>query len=254
MSVTRPLAEIEYPESDGKPMGETDLHRHWMNRVYDQLSRRYRGQQVYVGCDLLVYYTEGRVFDVCVPDVFVALGAEPGFRRTFKTWVEGMPPTVVFEVTSQSTRREDEVFKPRTYAKIGVKEYFLFDPTADYLSPPLIGYRLEGEDRGRIAPDTTGALESRELGLRLWLERDELVLADAATGQRLLTDVEASEEEIATAEARIKTAEAVAAAASERVKAADAHVQAAEARMQAAEEEARRLREEVERLRRGDGL
>lgn len=224
MNLASTIADIEYPESDGKPMGETDLHRYWMNRLYDQLSRRYRGQRAYVGCDLLVYYTEGRVFDVCVPDVFVALGAAPGFRRTFKTWVEGRPPTVVFEVTSQSTRREDEVFKPRTYAKIGVREYFLFDPTADYLSPPLIGHRLFGDDRGTIVPDDSGALLSRELGLRLWLENDQLFVADAATGQRLLTDAEAAEEQ----------------------------AEAADARARAAEDEARRLREELARLK-GEG-
>src|SRR5262249_17840869 len=119
MSLASPISEIEYPESDGKPMGETDLHRYWMNRLYDLPIQRLCGQPVYVGCDLLVYYTQGRPYDFCVPDVFVALGARPGLRRTFKTWEEGRPPTVVFEVTSASTRREDEVFKPRTYAQIG---------------------------------------------------------------------------------------------------------------------------------------
>ncbi len=222
MSLASSLADIEYPESDGKPMGETDLHRHWMNRLYDLLHRRYVAQRVYVGCDLLVYFTQGRPFDVCVPDVFVALGAEPGFRRTFKTWVEGRPPTVVFEVTSQSTRREDEVFKPRTYARIGVEEYFLYDPTADYLSPPLMGFRLAGEACVPIAADASGALLSAKLGLRLWLEDGELVLADAISGERLLTDAEAAD---------VRTAEA-------------------DARAKAAEAEIRRLREELTKLRR----
>jgi hypothetical protein len=36
-------AEIEYPETDGKPMGETDVHRLWMIRLYDLLKHRYRG-------------------------------------------------------------------------------------------------------------------------------------------------------------------------------------------------------------------
>lgn len=204
MSLASSLADIEYPESDGKPMGETDLHRHWMNRLYDLLHRRYAAERVYVGCDLLVYFTQGRPFDVCVPDVFVALGAEPGFRRTFKTWMEGRPPTVVLEVTSQSTRREDEVFKPRTYARIGVEEYFLYDPTADYLSPPLMGFCLAGEGGGRIVADASGALVSAKLGLRLWLEDGELVLADAISGERLLTDAEAADARADVAEAEIR--------------------------------------------------
>lgn len=204
MSVASPITDIAYPESDGRPMGETDLHRYWMNRLYNLLSRRYAGQQAYVGCDLLVYFTPGQVFDVCVPDVFVALGAQPGFRRTFKTWVEGRPPTVVFEVTSQSTRREDEVFKPQTYARIGVSEYFLYDPTGDYLTPPLFGYRLLGEDRGPIAPDANGAIHSQELGLKFRLEDQRLIVADAASGQVLLTDAEAAEARAEAAEEEIR--------------------------------------------------
>ncbi len=210
MSIASPVSEVDYPESDGRPMGETDLHRYWMNRLYDLLRLRLADQRAYVGCDLLVYYTEGQPTDFCVPDVFVALGAEPGFRRTFKTWVEGKPPTVVFEVTSASTRREDEVFKPKTYAQIGIEEYFLYDPTADYLSPPLIGYCLTGQGSLPMVADEHGALLSKALGLRLWLDgkSNELILADAATGERLLTEAEAAELRADAANRRAITLEA----------------------------------------------
>jgi hypothetical protein len=75
--------DVDYPESDGKPMAESDLHRRWMIRIYDLLSYRYRGQQVYVGSDLLLYYTEGLPHDFVVPDDFVVLDCDPGERRTF---------------------------------------------------------------------------------------------------------------------------------------------------------------------------
>jgi hypothetical protein len=45
-SVTIPN-EIEYPESDGKPMGETDLHRDWMVRILEIFRQRYTGQRVH---------------------------------------------------------------------------------------------------------------------------------------------------------------------------------------------------------------
>ena len=122
MTLTQPLADIDYPESDGKPMGESDIHREWMNRVDQLLRYRYRNDRVYIGCDLLLYYVEGNPREFVVPDNFVVLDCEPGRRRTFKTWEEARAPDVVFEVTSRSTRREDEVFKPKTYARIGVKE------------------------------------------------------------------------------------------------------------------------------------
>ncbi len=35
MSLLTSYTDIEYPESDGKPMGETDLHRDWMVRILE---------------------------------------------------------------------------------------------------------------------------------------------------------------------------------------------------------------------------
>lgn len=65
--------EIEYPESDGKPMGETDLHRDWMVRLLEIFRQRYAGQRVYIASDLLVYYVEGTPSKFVVPDCFVVL-------------------------------------------------------------------------------------------------------------------------------------------------------------------------------------
>jgi hypothetical protein len=191
MSLAQPFAEIEYPESDGKPMAETDVHLEWMIDIRDMLKFRYRGQRVYVGANLLVYFVEGDPRKSVAPDGFVMKDCDPGRRRTFKTWVELRVPDVVFEVTSSSTRGEDERYKPQTYARIGVKELFLYDPTGDYLKPPLVGYRFSRGRRVRIRPDATGALECRELGLLLRLENGTLRMFDARTGERLLTEAEA---------------------------------------------------------------
>src|SRR4051794_26361467 len=101
MSPAQAAIEIEYPETDGKPRGETDVHRMWMIRIYDLLKYRYRGQNVYIGSDLLLYYTEGNPAEYLVPDDFVVLDCDPGPRRTFQVWKEQRVPNVVFEVTSR---------------------------------------------------------------------------------------------------------------------------------------------------------
>jgi hypothetical protein len=67
MTLVQVVEEIEYPENDGEPMGETDLHRNWMVRIHDMLSCRYRDQKVYVGSNLLVYYEEGLALPICGP-------------------------------------------------------------------------------------------------------------------------------------------------------------------------------------------
>jgi Uma2 family endonuclease len=203
MSIAGTLPEVEYPESDGKPMAETDVHLDCMIRIRNLLRWRYRGERVYVGSNLLVYYVQGDPRKSVAPDDFVVKDCPSGDRRTFKVWEEGRAPNVVFEITSLSTRKEDEVKKPRLYARMGVKELILFDPLAEYLDPPLQGFRFVDGKKLPILPDATGALESRELGVRLRAEDGELVMYDIATGERLLTGQETAEEEVRRLRAEI---------------------------------------------------
>jgi Uma2 family endonuclease len=235
---TASLAEIDYPESDGKPMGETDLHRWWMIRIYDLLKYRYRHDEVYVGSDLLLYYVEGDPKKFVVPDNFVVLDNKPEFRRVFKVWDEQRVPNVVIEVTSRKTRQKDQRTKPANYAQIGVKELFLYDPTLDYLNPALQGYRLIEGKYERLPSNGTGALECRELGLLLRLDRERLVIQDATTGLPLLTEAETHWQAIESAETRKQIAEA-------RVEAAEARVEASELRARVAELEVELLRQQL---------
>ena len=49
----------------------------------------------------------------------------------------------MIEITSKSTKGEDKKTKFELYRDIlKVSEYFMFDPTQDYLNPPLQGFRL----------------------------------------------------------------------------------------------------------------
>jgi Uma2 family endonuclease len=242
MGVTSPENQaIDYPESDGKPMGETDWHIDWILRLRDMLKYRYRDQRVYVGSDLLLYYHEGVPRDFVVPDGFVVLDCDPQRRRIFKTWEEKRVPNVVFEFTSASTRRSDEFFKPRTYAEIGVSEYFIFDPHREYLSPALQGFRLTDECTYiRIEPDTGGRLECRELGLTLELDNGELVIRDAASGQILPTQADAALQREESAKQREESAK-------QREEAVRREATELAAKNASLELELRRLREELER-------
>ncbi len=193
MSTDHAVIEIDYPESDGKPMGESDLHRDWMMRIIQLLKHRYAGQQVYVTGDLLLYYVDGDPRRFVVPDAFVVKGVDPGRRGIYKVWEEGKVPNMVLETTSRSTRAKDTREKPKLYSSLGIPEYFQYDPTGDYLDPPICGYRLSSGRYHKIQPDSLGRLESEELDL--WLEVDsngDLVLPDRATGRILETAEEAA--------------------------------------------------------------
>jgi Uma2 family endonuclease len=228
MTVQNTIVEIKYPESDGQPMAETDLHRNWMNRIIDILQHRYESQQVYVSGNLLMYFVEGDPSKSVAPDALVVKGVDPRLRRTYKIWVEGKAPDVVFETTSESTRLNDIQKKFELYAQLGIREYFLYDPTADYLEPPLVGYRLGEAGYERIEPDMHGRLSSEELDLFIELDDGQLVFRDQATAEVQHTKAEAELVKRRLAEEQRR---------------------AAEEQRDAAENRARVLAEELSRLR-----
>jgi Uma2 family endonuclease len=209
-------AHVRYPESDGEPMAETDVHREQMLYLIEALKDYYRDRarnrdDVYVAGNLFVYYEEGNPQAVLAPDVFVVFGVPDEHRRTYKVWEEGQTPDVVFEITSTSTKAEDLGSKKGVYAYLGVKEYFLYDPLGDYLRPAFQGYALDEAVRlgvyRPIPSDEEGVLHSRQLGLTLRVEEDLLRLYDPATGEKLLTPQEAQAARRA-AEARVAELEA----------------------------------------------
>jgi Uma2 family endonuclease len=202
------MIDIEYPETDGRPMGETDLHRDWMVRIIDLLKYRYRDQRVYVTGDLLLYYEEGNPARFVVPDAMVVKDCDPGRRRVFKLWEEKRLPNAVFETTSKYTKREDSTAKIKLYETLRIPEYFLYDPTADYLRPPLQGHRLTGDTYVPIEPDADGRFLCQDLGLWLRLEEGELVMYDCESGQRLQTEAEAKQAALEAEHAAREAAEA----------------------------------------------
>ncbi len=252
---------VEYPESDGQPMGETDLHRYWIMRLYDLLQTHYQDQHVYVGCDLLVYYEEGNPKKFVVPDVFVVFDSDPGPRRTFRIWEECRVPSVVFEVSSRSTAEKDLVDKPKLYARLGIQEYFLFDPEADYLNPPLQGFHLVDGQMVQMEP-TNGCLQSLLCRCQLQLDDGFLDFLDINSGQPWLTAAEAAQREreyfrrLSESERIAKELECQA---KERERSAKEQERAAKEQERAAKEQERaarlaaeaeivKLREEIERL------
>lgn len=175
-----------YPSSDGRPMAESDVHLEEMLYLIAALRIRYQDvEDVYVGGNLLFYYIRGDRKAALAPDVFVVKGAEKRRRKSYLLWKEGRGPSLVIEVTSRSTRKEDLEKKRDRYEQMGVEEYFLHDPLAEYLNPPLQGYRLQEGRYWRLPPEPDGSLVSGTTGLRLRREGEHLRLIDLASGQPL---------------------------------------------------------------------
>jgi Uma2 family endonuclease len=206
-------------------MAETDWHRILMNDTIETLDVYHADDpMVYVSGNILVFHEQGNKRRHVSPDVLVVRGVEKRRRPNYLVWEEGKGPDVVIELTSSSTRREDQTDKMALYRDVlKVREYFLFDPFGDWLDPPLQGYRLRGGKYVRIRP-RQGRLPSKVLGLHLERDGDRLRLWDPATQAWLPTPREAKEQ-------------------------AERHAEQADRRADQAEAEVKRLRRELDRLR-----
>ena len=184
-------AAIEYPSGDGEPMAEDDWQLRAILDAFGVLDHYFRDRpDVYVSGDLFIYYEEGNTKARVAPDVFVAFGVPKHNRQVYKLWEEGPVPAFVMEVASRGTWREDDGRKAELYEWLGVKEYWQYDPTGDYLGLRLKGRRLVA---GRYEPqpvveslDGTVFLRSETLGLDFRVKGEERYFFDPAAGRRLL--------------------------------------------------------------------
>ena len=203
---------VDFPTSDGRPVAETPLHYKRLSDLAYALTTFFkRRADAYVGVNMLAYDDPKEPRRHLSPDIFVAFGGVGEGQRErdiYKLW-EDPQPAFVLEVTSKSTRREDERKKAR-YAKWGVAEYFLYDPRGEYLAPALQGFELSRGGyrlmRERTLSNGERGFASGGLGLELWLDGSALRLYDPARGRSLLTPEE-TEQRRAAAEARARAAE-----------------------------------------------
>jgi Uma2 family endonuclease len=231
-------------------MAETDWHRILMGALIDTLDAWYADQpMVYVSGNLLIFYVPGNKRRHVAPDVFVVKGVPKHLRLNYLVWEEGKPPTLVIELTSSTTRREDRHKKFLLYQDVlKVQEYFLFDPYEDYLDPPMQGYRLW---RGKYIPIRAdkGRLPSRVLGLHLERDGKALRLYDSAADQWLPT----SREEAVEAKTQLHQTETQLHQTETQLHQTETQRDQARAAQAQAEAEVERLRRELAELRRLHG-
>lgn len=159
--------EIFYPETDGKPMAETDKHRNLMVELIESLKNFYaEDSEIYVTGGLFLYYLEGVPQECVAPDVMVCFGVPKKERRIYKLWEEKIAPSVVIELASHSTYKNDREGKRDLYEFLGVKEYFIYNPEYPKTLPSLLAYRLQDREYQKISIEK-GRIFSEVLGLEL---------------------------------------------------------------------------------------
>jgi hypothetical protein len=172
--------DIVYPESDGKPMADNTLQWDWMVKIVGELRELFADQQVFVAGDLFWYPIQGDPRTVIAPDAMVVFGRPPGYRGSYKQWLEdGLAPQVVFEVLSPNNTKSEMEDKLAFYDEHGVEEYYFIDPYSE---------RVEGyfrQDGQLLAVDMLGYISPR-LGIRFVMDEHGLRL-HLPNGREFLT-------------------------------------------------------------------
>ena len=167
-------AEDILPDSDGLRMAEGDEHCRAILSIRMTLDVRHRhSADTYVTGDLLMYYDQEDWSKRVAPDVMVVRGVAKRMRRSYVLWEEGKPPDCVVEVSSWDSREQDRTEKREFYARLGVQEYFLFDPLFEKTEHEgrLQGFRLLGGRSVEMGPGGLAGsrteLQSEVLGVSL---------------------------------------------------------------------------------------
>ncbi len=229
--------DIEYPYCDGKPVAESDFQFKPLVYAVQALRAHFQDRpDVYVAGNMFVYYEEGNPKAVVAPNVFAVFGADKKDRFSYKVWKKPKAPDFVLEVTSRSTFSEDQGAKRGIYALLGVREYWQYDPTQDYLDPPLKGFQLIDRNYYPLAPTVCEAqriiLYSPLLDLELRWESGEFRFYNPKT-QRLLMSYQELENAQQQAEQARQRAEQTALQEQQLRQAAEARLAELAARLQA---------------------
>ncbi len=197
-TVFHPIDRLDYPDSDGQPMAESDFQRTPLIYAIESLRIYFQDRaDVYVSGNMFVYYEQGNPKAVVAPDVFVVIGVPRRDRASYKLWEEPKGPDFVLEITSKSTYTEDQGVKRGVYALLGVREYWQYDPTGDYLEPVLQGWQLIERNYWplpvRREPEGGLRMYSAVLELELWVADGELRFREPATGRKLHSHAEAEQ-------------------------------------------------------------
>ena len=209
-----------------------------MDEIIGLLRARFTGfgsrPDVFLSRETNICYDPNNLNVRISPDVYLAFGVDARAirpRKLYLPWEVGKPPDWVLEIASESTGQRDVDYKPGVYARIGVPEYWRFDPSGGAnhgaaLSGLLLTGGVYREVELTTGPDGILKGYSPVLGLSLCWDEGWPRFYDPATG----TYLEGWREAAA------------------RAAAAEAQRDASAAARAAAEAEVRRLQEQLRRL------
>jgi Uma2 family endonuclease len=182
-------------------MAETEEHYDAKEEVRNTLRMHFdrSGKKIYVGAERKVLYPGRKGF---APDIIAVVDVSPHKRDCWMVSREGRGIDVIIEVHYKGDWKKDFVDNVKTYADLGVPEYFIFDLGRQSLT----AYRLSpGSTEYAPIARRAGRYPSEKLGLSLAVRRGRLRFYQGGlllpSSQEVIADLEdVAEQEQARAE------------------------------------------------------
>ena len=153
-----PVADYTTEQHSGL---QTDtLYDSWVHSVY--------GKAFIVAADVGIFSSPDE--PPIVPDFFLSLGVtkptdrRPKRNRSYFIWEVGKVPDVVIEIVSNQ-EGEEEGYKKRRYADLGIRYYAVFDPLHEVNAETLRLYQLQDDHYVEMSDHW---MPEVELGLMVW--------------------------------------------------------------------------------------
>lgn len=243
----RRLVADSLPADLGLLPMEGTPHSNTVRRVRNTLDDHFAHEKrtVFIANDLAVYYPMEPSF---APDIMAVTDVGMHERMRWLVSEEGRGLDLALEILVAGDRRKDLERNVEWYARLGIREYFVFD----YSRLKLLGYRLTTARRYEPMLPQFGRLHSDVLGLEMQLQGARLRFYVGATlvpeGSERVTTLEGM---LASSEERIRS-EVEQRERSERLLAEEVRLRAEEARLRIeAETKLAAALAEIERLRGG---
>ncbi|MFZ4664357.1 MAG: Uma2 family endonuclease [Caldilineaceae bacterium] len=220
--------------------------------LYDSWAHSVYGKTFIVAADVGIFSSPDA--PPIVPDFFLSLGVtkptdrRPKRNRSYFIWEVGKVPEVVVEIVSNQ-EGEEEGYKKRRYADLGIRYYAVFDPLHEVNAETLRLYQLQDDHYVAMSDHW---MPEVELGLMVWYGEHQGVYGEwlrwcDQNGVPIPTGQERAEQEQLRAEQERQRAEQERQRAKQERQRAEQERQRAEQEQLRAEQEQQRA--EQERLR-----
>lgn len=201
--------------NDPPPLPDAMHQEPHFTDVMSTLRRHLRGRpNTLISGDSHLYYDRDNLNNRYEPDCYIAFDVNVDTiwpRNGYMTWIAGKPPDFALEIASKTTGQRDMVVKRRDYARIGIREYWRFDPTGgEFHDAPLGGDRLV--NGGYVPIETTtepdGSIWGYSAVLDLWLCWDSgWLLFWNPTTRSFLRNIDAADDDRQAAEDALAVAQ-----------------------------------------------